>query len=242
MPGHGHLRRRLHVPADPDHHDAWSTTYHHVRHGPDQTHHERPRTTTTTTLVGACFDIDGHVTAQACTSKDDCPSNPDGHSGHFACCGDGMSDFGETCDKGTANCAAATFCPSDCTADCQSIGRCTGNGAQCLDAATDCPAGQGCCGNRTVDPGETCDDGNFVAARVTTVPATCFIASCTAVPASSFGTHVTFTHPAGTTISGLGFFVDYPEGKITAATKDITAVRRERRPERPASTRSVSRP
>jgi cysteine-rich repeat protein len=183
---------------------------------------ETPTTTTsttTTTLVGACFDIDGHVTAQTCTTKDDCPSNPDGHSGHFACCGDGVNDFGETCDKGTANCAAGTFCPSDCTADCQSIGRCTGNNAQCLDAATDCQAGQGCCGNKTVDPGETCDDGNFVSGPGDFCPATCFIASCTAVPASSFGIHVTYTHPAGTTISGLGFFVDYPEGKITAATK-----------------------
>jgi hypothetical protein len=27
---------------------------------------------------------------------------------------------------------------------------------------------------------------------------------------------VTYTTPAGTTISGLGFFVGYPEGKITA--------------------------
>jgi hypothetical protein len=175
--------------------------------------------TTTTTLVGACFDIDGHVTAQACRSKDDCPSNPDGVTGHFACCGDGVGDFGETCDKGTANCAAGIFCPSDCTSECQSIGRCTGNAAQCLDAASDCPAGQGCCGNKMVDPGETCDDGNFVGGKGDFCPASCFIASCTAVPASSFGIHVTYTHPAGTTISGLGFFVDYPEGKITAATK-----------------------
>jgi hypothetical protein len=176
-------------------------------------------TTTTTTLVGACFDIDGHLTAQACTSKNDCPSNPDGISGHFACCGDGVGDFGETCDKGTANCAPGTFCSSDCTSECQSIGRCTGNAAQCLDAATDCPAGQGCCGNKMVDPGETCDDGNFVGGKGDFCPAGCFVASCTAVPASSFGIHVTYTHPAGTTISGLGFFVDYPEGKITAATK-----------------------
>jgi hypothetical protein len=176
-------------------------------------------TTTTTTLVGACFDIDGHVTAQACTSKNDCPSNPDGISGHFACCGDGVGDFGETCDRGTANCAAGTFCASDCTAECQSIGRCTGNAAQCLDAVTDCPAGQGCCGNKVVDPGETCDDGNFVGGKGDFCPAGCFIASCTAVPASSFGIHVTYSHPAGTTISGLGFFVDYPEGKVTAATK-----------------------
>jgi cysteine-rich repeat protein len=86
----------------------------------------------------------------------------------------------------------------------------------CLTAG-DCPAGEGCCGNKTVDPPETCDDGNFVSGD--TCPATCFIASCTAVPASTVTTHVTYTHPAGTTISGLGVFVDYPEGKVTAPTK-----------------------
>src|SRR5262249_9517413 len=99
------------------------------------------------------------------------------------------------------------------------IGRCTGSGAQCVNAATDCPSGQGCCGNRIVDPGETCDDGNFVGGPGDSCPATCFVASCTAVQASSFGIHVTYTHPPGTTISGLVLFVDYSEGKITGATK-----------------------
>jgi cysteine-rich repeat protein len=88
-----------------------------------------------------------------------------------------------------------------------------------LDAATDCPTGQGCCGNKKVDPGETCDDGNFVSGKGDFCPAGCFIASCTPVPASSFGIHVTYTHPAGTTISGLGIFVDYPEGKVRNAAK-----------------------
>jgi hypothetical protein len=175
-------------------------------------------TTTTTTLVGKCIDASGHATGAACTTNMECPTNPD-NGAHFGCCGDGVSDFGETCDKGTANCPAGVFCSSDCTSDCQSVGRCTGNAAQCLVAATDCPAGQGCCGNRTVDPGETCDDGNFVGGKGDFCPATCSIASCTPVAASSFGIHVTYTHPPGTTISGLGIFVDYPEGKIRNAMK-----------------------
>jgi hypothetical protein len=29
---------------------------------------------------------------------------------------------------------------------------------------------------------------------------------------------VTYTYPAGTTISGLGVFIDYPAGKVTAPT------------------------
>ena len=76
------------------------------------------------------------------------------------------------------------------------------------------------CGNGVVEPfppfNETCDDGN--ANDGDSCPASCHIDSCTAVPASSFGIHVTFTPPGGTTIAGLTFFVDYPEGKITKAT------------------------
>jgi cysteine-rich repeat protein len=178
-------------------------------------------TTTTTTLIGKCLDINGNPTEQACSHNTDCPSNPDGHSGPFACCGNGISDFGETCDKGTDNCPAGNICPSGCTADCKSIGRCTmgagGLTATACLTASDCPAGQGCCGDKTVDSPETCDDGNFVSGD--SCPDTCFIASCTAVPANTVTAHVTYTHPAGTTISGLGVFVDYPEGKVTAPTK-----------------------
>lgn len=38
-------------------------------------------------------------------------------------------------------------------------GRCPGTQACCVTAA-DCPAGEGCCGNKTRDVGEECDDGN----------------------------------------------------------------------------------
>ena len=79
------------------------------------------------------------------------------------------------------------------------------------------------CGNGIVEGfppfNETCDDGNT--ADGDSCPASCHIDSCTAVPASSFGAHVTYTGPGGTTISGLGYFVDYPEGKITSP--DTTA-------------------
>src|SRR5262249_58111921 len=169
--------------------------------------------TTTTTLIGKCIDATGHANGAACTSNLDCPTNPENQA-NFGCCGDGTRDFGETCDTGTDNCAVGTpvsQCASDCTSDCQAIGRCTGNGAACLDAATDCPVDQGCCGNRTVDTGETCDDGNFVGGDF--CPATCFIATCTAMEGSSFGIHVTYTHPASTTIARLQVFVDYPEGQ-----------------------------
>jgi cysteine-rich repeat protein len=180
--------------------------------------------TTTTTLVGKCLDISGNVTEQACKLNSNCPSNPDGHSGPFACCGNGIGDFGETCDKGLDNCPEGNLCSSDCTFDCKSIGRCTmGAGGltatSCL-TASDCPSGQGCCGDKTVDPPETCDDGNF--ATGDSCPDTCFIASCTPVPASTVTAHVTYTHPSGTTISGLGIFVDYPEGKVTDPTKGTT--------------------
>ena len=73
------------------------------------------------------------------------------------------------------------------------------------------------CGNGVVESylGETCDDGNTQNGDA--CPANCHIDSCTP-SATSFGAHVTFTGPAGTTISGLGFFVDYPEGKVGGLT------------------------
>src|SRR5262249_20712722 len=48
---------------------------------------------------------------------------------------------------------------SPCTASCLIQGHCTGNGATCHDAS-DCPAGQGCCGNAIQEGDEQCDDGN----------------------------------------------------------------------------------
>ena len=71
------------------------------------------------------------------------------------------------------------------------------------------------CGNGIIEAfppfNETCDDGNTQ--NGDGCPASCHVDTCT-VTATSFGAHVTFTNNAGTTISGLGYFVDYPEGKV----------------------------
>jgi cysteine-rich repeat protein len=92
-------------------------------------------------------------------------------------CGNGIVESGEQCDLGTANCAPGVCCDSSCDADCQIIGRCTGNQACCTTAA-DCAAGEGCCGNGTVEGDEQCDDGNRIdgdccSARCQTEPAPC---------------------------------------------------------------------
>ena len=69
------------------------------------------------------------------------------------------------------------------------------------------------CGNGVIEGnlGETCDDGNT--ANGDGCPASCHVDSCTPT-GSTFGAHVTYAGPPGTTISGLGLFVDYPEGKV----------------------------
>jgi cysteine-rich repeat protein len=76
------------------------------------------------------------------------------------------------------------------------------------------------CGNGIIEGfppfNETCDDGNT--ADGDGCPSSCHVDSCTPVTPSSFGAHVTYTGPAGTTISGLGYFVDYPEGKVRNPT------------------------
>src|SRR5262249_9714788 len=88
----------------------------------------------------------------------------------------------------------------------------TGSETQCLQAS-DCEAGHGCCGNRTQEADESCDDGNLVSGD--SCPATCHIDSCTPDPASSFGAHVTWSGgPPDATVARLGIFVDYPEGKV----------------------------
>ena len=156
--------------------------------------------TTTTTLIGACTGA-----GTQCGLASECPVNE-------GCCGNGVRDIDETCDLGLQNCSSGQLCASDCTADCRLIGRCQGSGAQCTSAG-DCPGGQGCCGDHTVDPGETCDDGNTVGGD--TCPATCRIDACTPTAAGTLAVSVKYTGPPGTTISGIAVFVDYPETKVT---------------------------
>jgi cysteine-rich repeat protein len=112
--------------------------------------------------------------------------------------------FGKADEKGA--------CPGDPTAVNAEV-----NSGCVLPVTGELPPKAPGCGNGVVEGfapfNETCDDGNTVDGD--SCPASCHIDSCTAVPASSFGAHVTYTGPAGTTISGLGYFVDYPEGKVT---------------------------
>jgi cysteine-rich repeat protein len=179
---------------------------------------EGPSTTTSTTLIGHCTQTG----AQCTTERDDCPpidpSKCGGSvtSGCQGCCGNGGEpEPGETCDKGPDNCPTTGLpCGSGCTADCRAVGECTVTRAQCLTNA-DCggPAGQTCCGNGIIESGETCDDGNTVDGD--SCPASCHVDPCVPVP-GTLAASVRYTGPAGTIISGLGFFVDYPAGKVTS--------------------------
>lgn len=134
---------------------------------------------------GAC-----NGSGAACGSSADCPlgdacrqGDADGDGVGDACdrcagrddsecfCGDFVVDVGvEQCDLGAPE--ADGFNGRDgspCTEDCQIIGRCTRSGATC-STASECGeflAGEGCCGNGTMDFGadpneadEACDDGN----------------------------------------------------------------------------------
>ena len=97
-------------------------------------------------------DSDGDGLGDAC---DYCPFRTD----PTCRCGDGITDPpSEQCDLGDAVNGAPD---SPCTATCQIAGKCTGSGTAC-DDASDCPAGQGCCGNAIREGDEECDDGNNI--------------------------------------------------------------------------------
>ncbi len=74
------------------------------------------------------------------------------------------------------------------------------------------------CGNGVVESnlGENCDDGNTLDGDA--CPHNCHIDSCTPVGSNSFTASVTYAGPSGTTIAGLGIFVDYPEGQVRNPT------------------------
>jgi hypothetical protein len=179
-------------------------------------------------MIGVCLDANGHATTQQCGLNTDCPLNG---TAFLPCCGNLVTDLGETCDKGPDNCAPGTLCESDCTSECKAIGRCTGGASglisppkSCL-LASDCDAGDACCGNKIIEAPETCDDGNFKDGPGTPpdfCPMACFEPACIPMTSQTVSVSVTYTHPAGTTIAGISVFVYYPGGKITAPTKGST--------------------
>jgi cysteine-rich repeat protein len=86
---------------------------------------------------------------------DYCPNRPD----PTCRCGDATIDPpAEECDLGDANNGAVD---SPCSATCEILGSCTGSGFAC-DEASDCPSGEGCCGNSITEGTEECDDGNNI--------------------------------------------------------------------------------
>lgn len=76
------------------------------------------------------------------------------------------------------------------------------------------------CGNGVIEPsiGETCDDGALNGTPGDSCPSNCKVASCTPQSGTSLGTSVTYAGPAGVTIAGISYLVDYPEGKVSKPT------------------------
>jgi cysteine-rich repeat protein len=68
------------------------------------------------------------------------------------------------------------------------------------------------CGNGTVNPGESCDDGNH--SDNDACPADCVIDACTPVTGTSRPMLVRFTPPAGVNVGGITVLLDYPEGQV----------------------------
>ena len=97
-------------------------------------------------------DADGDGVGDAC---DLCANRPD----PTCRCGDGILDHpSEQCDLGDAvNGQPGSPCSAGCTIN----GKCTGTGQPCT-VASQCPTGQGCCGNGIPEGDEGCDDGNVI--------------------------------------------------------------------------------
>ena len=68
------------------------------------------------------------------------------------------------------------------------------------------------CGNKRVEPGETCDDGNTRDGD--SCPSTCRIETCTPTP-TRFEVSVELVHPANVAVAGVAVLVDYPEGAVS---------------------------
>jgi cysteine-rich repeat protein len=68
------------------------------------------------------------------------------------------------------------------------------------------------CGNRKIDAGETCDDGNVVDGDG--CPGNCVISTCSGISGSAT-VSVAFTPPAGQSVSALSVYLDYPDAALS---------------------------
>ena len=171
----------------------------------------------------------------AASAKVNCYAKATGKGGHCSvdtktpCLNSQACPSGQTCvftpvDQPCLQKASGKLSSSFAKADLK--GTCPGTGTStdavidqsCVSTITNGLPGQSpnVCGNGVIEASnnETCDDGNALDGDG--CPASCHVDSCTPVTPSSFGAHVTWSGgPPATTISGLGIFVDYPEGKVS---------------------------
>lgn len=107
-------------------------------------------------FVDAAVQSNGAWVAVWSSTSDVGGSGTDGDILIASTCGNGVIDGVECCDLGSANGDPQ----SGCSASCMCSGRCTVSQSPCTHP-TQCPAGEGCCGNRTLELDEQCDDGNL---------------------------------------------------------------------------------
>ena len=100
----------------------------------------------------------GQANADGDDLGDDCDYCPN-RADPTCRCGDAVIDTPtEECDLGDADNGALD---SPCSVTCEILGSCTGSGFAC-DEESDCPSGEGCCGNSITEGSEECDDGNNI--------------------------------------------------------------------------------
>jgi cysteine-rich repeat protein len=147
----------------------------------------------------ACNTLQGTIKAKKTAAKP--------FTAALSTCGDGSFDGegGEECD------ATASGGDAACPGACGTVGTPTACLCPLATTTTTIPVIP-VCGDCTVEPGETCDDCNTMDGD--NCPSTCFIAGCTPVAGTSRTASVKYTPPAGTTVGGLGLFVDYPEAQV----------------------------
>jgi cysteine-rich repeat protein len=162
------------------------------------------------TITNGCATMQGTIKAKKVGKK---PFSARISTG----CGDGVLDkgLGEQCENG-AGCAADQTCDAQChctsTATTTTVTPTTTTTSTTLGGCHPSTTAQNACGNCTVDPGETCDDGNTVDGD--SCPHNCVIESCTLDQSSTRTFSVDFTPPAGVQLAGITVLLDYPEGQV----------------------------